>query len=128
MSISLYWRDSICASQCQKLSTTSNLNEIFVFLIFFSSDDEGDLPFKCILCKGSFVNPIVTKCKHYFCEKCALSHYRKSQRCFACGVQTGGVFNPAKEIIAKLNKIKEQQEETPDAEAEVVEVDDDDDD
>jgi RING finger protein 113A len=52
-----------------------------------------------------------------------LGHYRKSQRCFACGVQTGGVFNPAKEIIAKLNKIKEQEEA---AEEEVEEIDDDD--
>ena len=71
-----------------------------------SSDEEDDLPFKCFMCKDSFKNPIVTKCKHYFCEKCALDHYRKSQRCYACGAQTGGVFNPAKEIIAKLDKAK----------------------
>lgn len=35
-----------------------------------SDNDDDDLPFKCILCRQSFVNPIVTKCKHYFCEKC----------------------------------------------------------
>ena len=72
-----------------------------------SSDDE-DLPFKCYLCKESFKDPVVTKCKHYFCEKCALNHYRQSQRCAACGKNTGGVFNPAKEIIRKFNKIKEK--------------------
>ena len=74
-----------------------------------SSDDE-DLPFKCYLCKESFKDPISTKCKHYFCEKCALEHYRKSQRCAACGKNTGGVFNPAKEIIKKLNKMKGKED------------------
>lgn len=72
------------------------------------SSDEEDLPFKCYLCKESFTNPVVTRCKHYFCEKCALANYKKSQRCFACGAQTGGVFNPAKEVIAKMDKMKEE--------------------
>jgi len=73
-----------------------------------SSDEDDDLPFKCFICKKSFEKPIVTKCKHYFCEKCALDHYRKSQRCYACEVQTGGVFNPAKDIIAKMDKAKKE--------------------
>ena len=38
----------------------------------------------------------VCRCQHYFCEKCALGHYRKSKRCFVCNQQTMGVFNPAK--------------------------------
>ena len=50
----------------------------------------------------------MTKCKHYFCEKCALDQYRKSQRCYACGAQTGGVFNPAKDIMAKMEKAKRE--------------------
>jgi len=73
-----------------------------------SSDEDDDLPFKCFICKKSFEKPIVTKCKHYFCEKCALDQYRKSQRCYACGAQTGGVFNPAKDIIAKMDKAKKE--------------------
>ncbi|XP_049776615.1 E3 ubiquitin-protein ligase RNF113A [Schistocerca cancellata] len=73
------------------------------------SDSEG-LPFKCFICRGSFVNPIVTKCNHYFCEKCALTQYRKSTRCFICNKQTNGVFNPAKELIAKLNAEKRNTE------------------
>lgn len=68
------------------------------------SSDEEDFPFKCLICRETFNTPIVTKCKHYFCEKCALDHYRKSRRCFACGQQTNGVFNPAKELIKKLEK------------------------
>ncbi|XP_040572042.1 E3 ubiquitin-protein ligase RNF113A [Lepeophtheirus salmonis] len=71
------------------------------------SSDEDDLPFKCYYCKASFTLPVVTKCKHYFCEKCALAHYKKSQRCFACGKQTNGVFNPAKGLITKLDALKD---------------------
>jgi len=75
-----------------------------------SSDEDDDLPFKCFICKQSFTKPIVTKCKHYFCEKCALDQYRKSQRCYACGAQTQGVFNPAKEIMAKMEKAKKAEQ------------------
>ncbi|EDW15564.1 E3 ubiquitin-protein ligase RNF113A [Drosophila mojavensis] len=64
--------------------------------------DEESLPFRCYICRGSFVNPVVTKCKHYFCEKCALAQYKKSQRCIICSQQTNGIFNPAKELIARL--------------------------
>ncbi|KAK0175711.1 hypothetical protein PV327_009440 [Microctonus hyperodae] len=76
--------------------------------------DDDNLPFKCFICRNSFTDPVVTKCKHYFCEKCALDHYKKSTRCFICNVQTTGVFNPAKELIARTkmmeneNRIKEE--------------------
>ncbi|XP_043195309.1 E3 ubiquitin-protein ligase RNF113A-like isoform X1 [Amphibalanus amphitrite] len=66
------------------------------------SDDEDHLPFRCFICRESFKDPIVTKCKHYFCEGCALKEYKKSKRCFVCGVQTHGVFNVAKELLDKL--------------------------
>ena len=68
------------------------------------SSDEEELPFKCLICRESFEKPVVTKCKHYFCEKCVLAHCRKSMRCYVCGVDTKGMFNPAKEIIARMNK------------------------
>ena len=66
--------------------------------------DDDDLPVKCPLCRQVFSNPVVTRCKHYFCEKCALDHYRKSQRCFVCGKQTSGMFNPAKDLIERMAK------------------------
>ncbi|NXT88544.1 R113A protein, partial [Anhinga rufa] len=75
------------------------------------SSDEEDMPFKCFICRSSFKNPVVTKCRHYFCESCALQHYRKSQRCYVCDKQTNGVFNPAKELMAKLEKHKGEEEE-----------------
>nr|XP_004649472.1 E3 ubiquitin-protein ligase RNF113A [Jaculus jaculus] len=67
------------------------------------SDDE-EIPFKCFICRQTFQNPVVTKCKHYFCERCALQHYRTTPRCYVCDQQTHGVFNPAKDLIAKLEK------------------------
>ncbi|XP_072418013.1 E3 ubiquitin-protein ligase RNF113A [Chiloscyllium punctatum] len=70
------------------------------------SSDEDDLPFKCFICRNSFTSPVITKCKHYFCESCALQHYHKSKRCYVCNQQTNGVFNPAKELMAKLAKHK----------------------
>ncbi|NXH88556.1 R113A protein, partial [Edolisoma coerulescens] len=75
------------------------------------SSDEEDVPFKCFICRGSFRKPVVTKCRHYFCESCALQHYRKSQRCYVCDKQTNGVFNSAKELVAKLDKHREGGEE-----------------
>lgn len=43
------------------------------------NSDEETLPFKCFICRNSFTDPVVTKCKHYFCEKCALDQYKKVQ-------------------------------------------------
>nr|CAG4637921.1 EOG090X09Q6 [Chydorus sphaericus] len=87
--------------------------------------DEEDLPFKCFICRDSFKHPIVTKCKHYFCEPCALKHYRKSQRCFVCGKQTFGVFNPAKELIERLrleeeNKLEKERDSDEEFQFEVT--------
>lgn len=40
-----------------------------------SDEEEDALPFACFICKEPFTKPVVTKCKHYFCEKCALNRY-----------------------------------------------------
>ncbi|XP_025716658.1 E3 ubiquitin-protein ligase RNF113A-like [Callorhinus ursinus] len=73
------------------------------------SDDE-EIPFKCFICRQTFQNPVVTKCRHYFCESCALQHFRTTPRCYVCDQQTNGVFNPAKELIAKLEKHRAAEE------------------
>eukprot|EP00794_Sanderia_malayensis_P005944 gene5944-6634_t len=85
------------------------------------SSDEEELPFACLMCRNSFTNPVVTKCKHYFCEKCALQHFKKTSRCYVCMEQTSGVFNPAKDIIKKMKqqsteKTQETEKETDDVE------------
>lgn len=65
-------------------------------------NESDDLPFKCLICRESFRNPVVTKCKHYFCESCALDHFKTSTKCYVCGTQTSGVFNTAKDIIKRF--------------------------
>lgn len=78
------------------------------------SSDEDDMPFKCIICRDSFKEPVVTKCNHYFCEKCALENYKKSSRCYVCGVQTSGFFKPAKQLTAKLVARQEKEDAASD--------------
>ncbi|KNC73285.1 hypothetical protein SARC_14155, partial [Sphaeroforma arctica JP610] len=40
-----------------------------------SSDEaEEEIPFACYICREEFTNPVVTRCEHYFCMKCALEH------------------------------------------------------
>ncbi|CAO3595387.1 unnamed protein product [Absidia cylindrospora] len=75
------------------------------------SDDDSDdeeVPFACLICRNEFTNPVVTKCQHYFCESCAIDHYKSSSKCFACGASTSGVFNTAKNILEKLRLKKER--------------------
>src|SRR5204863_4385999 len=51
------------------------------------SDSDSELeniPFACVICKGEYKTPIVTKCGHYFCESCALKRYKKNASCAIC--------------------------------------------
>ncbi|UJR22434.1 hypothetical protein I4U23_025494 [Adineta vaga] len=74
------------------------------------SDDDNEeqtedgLPIKCPVCREAFKEPVVTKCRHYLCETCALSQYRINPGCPVCHAPTGGAFKPAKEIVAKLKQ------------------------
>ena len=94
---------------------------------------EDDLPFACFICRRPWSDvrdPVVTKCRHYFCEQCALQHNAKTKSCAACNVRfclcpttpmclcllsltpyrcinqqpTGGVFNTAQDIIRKTKE------------------------
>jgi len=75
------------------------------------AEDEAFLekiPFKCIICKDSYREPVVTRCGHYFCEPCALRRYRKDPTCAACGAGTNGVFNSAKRLKKLLERKRER--------------------
>ncbi|VAH88888.1 unnamed protein product [Triticum turgidum subsp. durum] len=74
------------------------------------SDDDEALPFACFICREPFVDPVVTKCKHYFCEHCALKHHSKNKKCFVCNKPTLGIFNAAQEIRKKIAQDKKQQD------------------
>eukprot|EP00250_Pteridium_aquilinum_P001482 c11673_g1_i1 orf=546-1547(+) len=64
-------------------------------------DDDGDLPFACFICRQPFIDPVVTLCKHYFCEHCALKHHARNKHCFVCNKPTNGTFNTAFEIVKR---------------------------
>lgn len=80
-------------------------------------DDEEkmlkDIPFKCIICKGDYKMPMVTKCGHYFCEKCCMTRYMKEKKkgCAQCGADTHGSFGVAKKLKTLLEKKKVREEE-----------------
>ncbi|ETS61655.1 ring finger protein [Moesziomyces aphidis] len=69
-------------------------------------EDEEEVPFACLICRHAFSAPVVTKCGHYFCEACALARFAKTSKCFACGAQTGGLFNAATKVLERMNKAK----------------------
>ncbi|EFX05009.1 ccch and ring finger protein [Grosmannia clavigera kw1407] len=81
-----------------------------------AADDDGDdeeamlrdIPFACIICRSSYKQPVVTRCGHYFCERCALTRYRRDPTCAACGSATTGVFNNAKRLSKLLERKRER--------------------
>ncbi|CRG94633.1 zinc finger protein, putative [Plasmodium gallinaceum] len=74
-----------------------------------SSDDENFLPFACLKCKKKWkleMNPSVTECLHYFCEKCFIEMFQKNKKCIKCGLQLSGIMNAAQNIIDLIIKKK----------------------
>ncbi|KAF2675035.1 hypothetical protein BT63DRAFT_450021 [Microthyrium microscopicum] len=76
------------------------------------------IPFACIICKGPYKNPVVTKCGHYYCESCALQKYQKNPSCVACGAGTNGVFNTARNLNKLLERKKKREERLKELEQE----------
>jgi len=74
--------------------------------------EDDELPFACFICRRPWEecqDPVVTKCKHYFCEQCALQHNAKSGRCFTCEQPTGGIFNVALDILKREKERKKKK-------------------
>ncbi|KAI7904356.1 uncharacterized protein BX663DRAFT_504795 [Cokeromyces recurvatus] len=95
--------------EAQKNKSHFGASDPTKYVISDDDDDSDDeLPFACLICRQEFVDPVVTRCEHYFCESCALKNYKKSPKCFACGAPTQGVFNTAKKLIAKLEEKKKR--------------------
>jgi len=74
-------------------------------------EPEEEMPFACHICREPFTDPVVTKCGHFFCERCAFDHHKKSKKCAICGELTGGVFNEATKLITFLKKHAEKEKE-----------------
>lgn len=63
------------------------------------SEDEN----KCVICKEIYKDPIVTKCKHFFCADCAEKEC--SDKCYTCEKPTSGIFKNASKLISvKMNE------------------------
>ena len=64
----------------------------------------SQLPFACFICRGTFVRPVVTRCRHYFCEACAMNRFirEKKRDCAVCSVNLDGNFSVAKDLIVYL--------------------------
>ncbi|GMS89440.1 hypothetical protein PENTCL1PPCAC_11615, partial [Pristionchus entomophagus] len=92
------------------------------------SDDEDEFPQRCPICHLEFNTPVVTRCKHYFCERCAIVAFKKSKKCGVCEQNTGGVFNPAKELIAHINGESSKKKRIKEEEGENIESDENEDD
>jgi len=67
---------------------------------------DDDIPWACLICRKPFTSPVVTKCKHYFCERCALEHNVKDTKCFACSSQTSGIFNTPTAKVMKIIQLR----------------------
>jgi len=79
-----------------------------------SDSDDEDIPFACLICRKHYTDPIVTRCGHYFCSACAIKRFAKTPKCIACGAPTGGIFNRADKVIAKMEKKRKEKEEAED--------------
>lgn len=83
------------------------------------SEDEDGLPFACLKCRERWrldMAPVVTRCGHYFCEKCATEEYKTTSKCSQCGAETHGILNTANRIIEKLDRMKGERKEDEDEE------------
>lgn len=66
-----------------------------------NKEEEGDQD-QCAVCKEAYKDPIVTKCKHYFCGDCADKEC--GEKCYTCQKATSGIFKVAK--IDSMSKKK----------------------
>lgn len=74
-------------------------------------DDDADadeFSTNCPICNQEYKNPIVTKCKHFFCMDCAEKEC--TEKCSICDQPTSGIFKNATKLIqVELDKLKEKQ-------------------
>ena len=119
----------------EKVGTKSkSLNALATTAAAEGQDDEAKLletiPFACVICKGEYKLPVVTRCGHYFCEKCAMQRYMREKKrgCAICGQDTNGTFNVAKKLKGLLERkrvrVKERREAKLEAGEEVSEDED----
>lgn len=93
-------------------NSSSRTREDFLSDPEAEDDKEEEVPFACLICRQEFTDPVVTQCGHYFCSSCAIKRFAKNGKCFACGKQTGGLFNSAKKVLDKMEAKKRRKAES----------------
>lgn len=77
------------------------------------SDDENELPTQCLNCRLPWAEcqsiPVQTVCGHHFCEDCAMSHYSRTPKCYACDAPTHGIFNSCDALEEKVKQQKAER-------------------
>ncbi|CAI5444004.1 unnamed protein product [Caenorhabditis angaria] len=81
-------------------------------------EEDEMYPEECYICGNAFVDPIVTKCKHYFCTDCAMKEFKKSAKCPICQQNTERIMNAARDLINHLKRKKAEQKVPSDHEEE----------
>lgn len=71
-----------------------------------------DIPFKCVICRNDYKNPVVTSCEHYFCNKCFFRRIKDTgnKKCVICGHDTKGSAKVAANL-QQILKLQQQQKE-----------------
>lgn len=86
------------------------------YLIKDSDDEEEEedgIPVHCGICKQSYTDPIMTKCKHYFCSNCADKEC--IEKCFICEKPTSGIFKNAAKVISEKMATRQALKEPTEA-------------
>ena len=71
-------------------------------------EDDG-APFACVLCRRPWEeapDPVVTLCRHHFCEACALAHNEKLSPSALCAARRRRAFNVAHDVLRKLKRTR----------------------
>lgn len=64
--------------------------------------ESEEIPFKCVICKKDYKNPVVTNCNHFFCALCFTQRVEKDSTCCICHKDTQGIARIAKDLRKRL--------------------------
>jgi RING finger protein 113A len=69
------------------------------------------VPFACFICRKPYTDPVATRCGHYFCSACAIKRFARTPKCATCLAPTGGIFNRADKVLAKMRQKRADRDE-----------------
>lgn len=102
--------DSSCSDSDDSESSESCCEEVDekVKKLFKFKAKGLKIPFCCLSCKKLWktdMNPVVTSCGHYFCERCIIEAYSTDMKCPKCKVVQDGIMNKASAVEKLLESM-----------------------